>query len=1360
MRTIVKIVFILFLLLAVVAEALAQSPRTRPRTRRLREAPIEGAIIVADVNLNGEWNSGLRFVDPFLIVNGDTIRAQFVDLLTLTGTTLNISLSDDGIPPVTVDLSPLQDDWGDQVAVVGTGLSGDGTSGNPLVNTAPDQVVTLTGGGIVTISGAYPNFTISATEVDGSVTNEIQTIGLSGNSITLTLGGGSVDLSPFLDNTDNQTLTYISTNGDLSITGGNTVTLPVFVGATGSTNGEIGLVKRPLAGEQNFFLRGDGVWANPSLGGDNWGTQSVQTDATLSGDGTPSNVLKIAQQGANEGQALIWNGTTWLPGNVTTDFMPSIDTFFLLNNVLYSSLTDDNEPAKTVDFSIYLDNTDGQTLTFTPGTLELSISGGNTVSLSGIDTDQQKIDSFILVGNLLYLSLERDGEAAKVVDLSSIQSNPQTLTWNPGANEISISNGNTIDISSVNTDNQTLVWNATTHEITITGGNVIDLTEGIQDLVGAMVSGNTETLITVSYDDALGVLNFVVNANLSQYNNDAGFITSEVDGSITNEIQTLSLASNILTLSLGGGSVNLSAYLDNTDEQTLSYNPATDEITISNGNTIDITEVNTDNQVIDVYTLVGNSLQLSISGDNEATKSVDLSAYMQSLTFNGSNGLLSISGGNSVTIPLDNQKIDTFIVAGNKLRISLERDGEAYKEVTLPSGDSYDHSPLRDTVTQSAHGFSGSNIPIPVYVDAATGNWNVSDNTIVERLHHAFVVEVIDANTFVLQTEGFFTKASHGYAIGGHYFLSSTPLSYQTQVPEGEFNDWLWTVFDANRLILKATRPYDPFADVLDTIHVANSITGDGKTPGTPLTLVNDLEAPGNSKYYGTNGTGTRGWFDLPTGAVVTVDLFQLSGMTLSISLSGDGVSPLTVDLSSVDHDLLTGFVANEHVDHSTVTLTAGIGLSGGGNILSSRSFDLDLSELTVVSVYESDDFVVMWDSGTGAEERISKADFQSAFSSGSSTLAGLSDVTITTPSSSQVLRYNGSQWVNETVTLGSSTLSGLSDVTITTPATSQFLRYNGSQWVNETVSIGTMSSWTLQANGAAGATITNGTAVSFNTTAGLSSSRSTNTIVYSLAINDLSSESSVTGTDQLLIYDVSAGTHDKAILADVAGGIAIDNLGDVVITTPSTNQVLQYNGSNWVNATLASGGMNSFTLSANTGTNQVVNDGETMTITGGEGINTVVGATNVVTVSVDINQFTTMSATVSGSSDFIAMYDTGVGNRKVTPDKLMEDIGAVPVLSTVSGTNNGTTTVNLGSKKTGIFKINMASVSTGTTMAFTNPVSAGVYTLHFYNVSGTDAVTFPTTVDKADGTDYGVSNITAGTILTMYYDGTSFFIP
>lgn len=89
---------------------------------------------------------------------------------------------------------------------IGSGLTGtsyDGSAGVTITNAAPDQVVTLTQGGTTTITGTYPNFTISSadqyvgtvTSVSGSGTvNGLTLSGTVTSSGSLTLGG-ALDLS-------------------------------------------------------------------------------------------------------------------------------------------------------------------------------------------------------------------------------------------------------------------------------------------------------------------------------------------------------------------------------------------------------------------------------------------------------------------------------------------------------------------------------------------------------------------------------------------------------------------------------------------------------------------------------------------------------------------------------------------------------------------------------------------------------------------------------------------------------------------------------------------------------------------------------------------------------------------------------------------------------------------------------------------------------------------------------------------------------------------------------------------------------------------------------------------------------------
>jgi len=80
---------------------------------------------------------------------------------------------------------------------------------------------------------------------------------------------------------------------------------------------------------------------------------------------------------------------------------------------------------------------------------------------------------------------------------------------------------------------------------------------------------------------------------------------------------------------------------------------------------------------------------------------------------------------------------------------------------------------------------------------------------------------------------------------------------------------------------------------------------------------------------------------------------------------------------STLNHDNLAGFVADEHVPHSTVILTAGVGLSGGGNIAASRTFDLDINELSVDTI-SAGDFIAFFDIDGPDHNKITFANFES----------------------------------------------------------------------------------------------------------------------------------------------------------------------------------------------------------------------------------------------------------------------------------------------------------------------------------------------------------------------------------------------
>lgn len=78
-----------------------------------------------------------------------------------------------------------------------------------------------------------------------------------------------------------------------------------------------------------------------------------------------------------------------------------------------------------------------------------------------------------------------------------------------------------------------------------------------------------------------------------------------------------------------------------------------------------------------------------------------------------------------------------------------------------------------------------------------------------------------------------------------------------------------------------------------------------------------------------------------------------------------------------------------------------------------------------------------------------------STASGGATNLDGLSDVVLTSPTNGQVLKYNGTVWVNGTdLNDGAGAppaLDDLSNVSITGASNGQVLKYNGTNWVNDT---------------------------------------------------------------------------------------------------------------------------------------------------------------------------------------------------------------------------------------------------------------------------------------------------------------------
>jgi hypothetical protein len=120
----------------------------------------------------------------------------------------------------------------------------------------------------------------------------------------------------------------------------------------------------------------------------------------------------------------------------------------------------------------------------------------------------------------------------------------------------------------------------------------------------------------------------------------------------------------------------------------------------------------------------------------------------------------------------------------------------------------------------------------------------------------------------------------------------------------------------------------------------------------------------------GTANLGLSGGGDIAASRSLGIDFANLNAATPVLSdlfLFGDVSDsdlPKDATLSALNailvHDDLVGFVTNEHIDHSTVSIIAGTGLSGGGDLTTSRTLNLDLG--TIPTDTPSGDDLILFD--------------------------------------------------------------------------------------------------------------------------------------------------------------------------------------------------------------------------------------------------------------------------------------------------------------------------------------------------------------------------------------------------------------
>ena len=167
---------------------------------------------------------------------------------------------------------------------------------------------------------------------------------------------------------------------------------------------------------------------------------------------------------------------------------------------------------------------------------------------------------------------------------------------------------------------------------------------------------------------------------------------------------------------------------------------------------------------------------------------------------------------------------------------------------------------------------------------------------------------------------------------------------------------------------------WDDSAGTTTFLEVSTGLT----LSGTTLTV----DVSGFGARTLTAGNGLSGGGDLSADRTFDLDYNELtaaaiaSGDELSFGDISDTNTVKKITFanleSTLSHDSLADFVADEHVAHSGVTMTAGEGLTGGGTIAATRTFDLDINGLTEeTAISAANDYVAFYDASAAAHRKI-----------------------------------------------------------------------------------------------------------------------------------------------------------------------------------------------------------------------------------------------------------------------------------------------------------------------------------------------------------------------------------------------------
>jgi hypothetical protein len=561
------------------------------------------------------------------------------------------------------------------------------------------------------------------------------------------------------------------------------------------------------------------------------------------------------------------------------------------------------------------------------------------------------------------------------------------------------------------------------------------------------------------------------------------------------------------------------------------------------------------------------------------------------------------------------------------------------------------------------------------------------------------------AGLFVTGTQIDPTGATVGDALvfNGTKFVSASvaggggnaSLTVSDTIPTGAEQGDLWFESDTGKTFVY----YDSFWVEIGNSGgavVAESITGNAATATTlqtprAISLSGDLS--GSASFNGSSnvaitatiqpnsvalGTDTTGNYinDLTAGTGVTITHTPAEGSSPTVAIGQAVGTSSSVQFASVTAPLIgNASTATTLQNARTIQLTGDV----SGSVSFNGSSDASISTIiqpnsVTLGTDTTGNYVSGVSSGIGISVSHTPGEGSTATISLDATLDNLSNVTVPSPTTNDVLQWNGTAWVNVAAsTVGATNLDGLSDVVVTTPAEFQTLQYDGTNWVNS------YSTVVTYVRNAEATTLTTGTVVYLFGATGdhatvkradndsdTTSSKTVGLVAASIASAangpvvtrgyvdgiDLSvgyasgdvlwlgedgafTKTKPTAPEHLVFIGVVVrATNNGIVYVATQNGYELDELHDVSIVSKTAGDFLKYNGILWVNDPI------------NLGTDTVGNYMSDVSAGTGIAVSHTPGEGSTATISIESTAWTSYTPTITADAGGFALNNGTLTGR------------------------------------------------------------------------------------------------------------------